>query len=529
MLIGTATALALAMILSLRVVRPIEKVSRASASIAEGRFLSSEPPKRTRYLPIELSELQERFHDMVGRLRENITTINGLAYVDSVTGIGNRTVLQRCLDGAMTQQIKGALLLIDLDGFKAVNDVHGHDVGDQVLQVVGARLCRVLGLERLSDGKLETFGNAKQFDGSRVQVARMGGDEFAVWLPHAETDDAENLAQEIVAALREPILAGGANASIGASVGVARSPENATDRSNLVKAADLALYDAKNGGKNRHTLFTPALRETLDAQRRLAEEIEAGLANGEFTPFFQPQFSLPDRSIKGVEALARWIHPQRGQLEPSCFLPTAREMGVLQKIDETVFEQSVQLLSDLAKSGATVGSLAVNVSEERLRSQDFLRALDHMPELPFEVRFELVETMVLDKIEGRLAWTLDRIREDGHKLDLDDFGSANASVLGLMNVEPAHLKIDRKLISGMQSGHVSVRLVRSIIEMGHSLDIPIIAEGAEDLSTVERLEEMRCDLVQGYALARPMSIDRLEAFLRDYRPMRPDTPLSEAG
>ena len=187
------------------------------------------------------------------------------------------------------------------------------------------------------------------------------------------------------------------------------------------------------------------------------------------------------------------------------------------------------LLSDLAEAGSPVASLAINVSEERLTSESFHEALNDLPDLPFELRFELVETMALDRIEGRLAWTLDQIKEYGHKLDLDDFGSANASVLGLMNVEPAHLKIDRKLITGMGQGSVAERLVRSIIEMGHSLDVPIIAEGAEDLSIVELLEGMRCDFVQGYALAMPMNIDALERFLQTYRPGQTEAQDQAAG
>lgn len=529
LLIGATAAFCLAIMISLRVVRPVESITRAATLIADGSFVDLKAPGKARLLPIELSELQTRFVSMVTRLRENMATINGLAFVDPVTGLGNRSVLQQSVDGAVSRDIHGALMLLDLDGFKAVNDIHGHDVGDRVLRAVGERLCTVLGVQRLADGEHENIGGAGQFDGSTPQLTRLGGDEFAIWLPDHDTEIADVLAQDIVANLREPILVDGANATIGASVGVAQFPEDAADRSELVKAADLAMYDAKKSGKNKRCIFTPALRKALDEKRQLAEEIEIGLERGEFVPFFQPQFSLPDRKITGVEALVRWVHPKRGHLLPHSFLGTAQEIGVIERIDEITFEKSVQGLFHLKQSGLHIESLAVNVSEERLKSPKFLKALNDLPTLPFELRFELVENMVLDRIEGRLAWTLDCIREYGHKLDLDDFGSANASVLGLMNVEPAHLKIDRHLVIGMDDGNVAERLVRSIVEMGHSLGIPIIAEGAEDMDAVMALEEMRCDFVQGFALARPMNIGNLGQFLRSYQKGQNMGQLSPAG
>ena len=217
---------------------------------------------------------------MIRRLRDNIATINGLAYVDNVTGLGNRTVLQSCLGSATASGTHGVLFLLDLDGFKDVNDIHGHDVGDRVLEVVGLRICKILGVDRLSNVELESFGGAEQFDGSRVQVVRMGRDEFAIWLPKTNQEMADQLSRDMLKALREPVLVDGAHARIGASIGGAQFPKDATDRNELVKAADLALYDAKRAGKNRLTLFAPALRAALDEKRKLSGEIEQGLERG---------------------------------------------------------------------------------------------------------------------------------------------------------------------------------------------------------------------------------------------------------
>ncbi|MEL6520983.1 MAG: EAL domain-containing protein [Pseudomonadota bacterium] len=516
--IGTAMALLLAYMVSLRVVRPLEQVSQASTAIASGSSMVLSPPKLSRLLPVELRDLQIQFYEMVERLRGNITTINGLAYVDSLTGLANRTVLQKCLESAIDQKVAGTLVLIDLDGFKLINDDHGHDAGDVVLETVAARLCKLVGVPRLADSKLSDIGHGQIFDGRCVKVARLGGDEFAIWLPHLSSTGVDRLAHDIVSGLRARMTIGEASVTVGASIGSARFPADAADRASLTKAADLALYDAKNAGKNRTVVFTPALRQALDEQRRLAEELKEGLERQEIVPFFQPQFSLSDRKVSGVEALARWRHGERGLLLPDSFLPLAEELGLTHEIDKVIFHQSLDQMLSLSKMGQQIGSLALNVSSERLISQAFRVELDQLPALPFDLRFELVETMILDQVDGRLAWTLDRIREDGHKLDLDDFGSGHASVLGLLNVEPAHLKIDKKLVQGVGSEGVIERLVQSIIEMAHSLNVPVIAEGAEDMIVVDRLEEMGCDFVQGYALGKPMPFTALSQFLRTYNP-----------
>jgi predicted signal transduction protein with EAL and GGDEF domain len=516
LLIGTISALTLALIVSWRVVRPLEQISHASAMIADGKLSVPKPDERARFLPTELRELQNQFHKMVRRLGENMSTINVLIYVDAITGLGNRAFFQKSLDVALSNGDQGSLLLIDLDGFKSVNDMHGHDGGDKVLRILGNRLCQIAGIPRLEEttrttvDDLSTCGNASAF------VSRLGGDEFVMWLPTANGEDVKAAAESILTQMRDKIYINDIEVKMGASVGIARYPRDGADRTNLVKAADLAMYEAKKSGKNQYLSFLTEMKTAVIAKRQLGHEIEAGLRNGQFLPYFQPQFSLPDRRISGVEALARWQHPERGLLNPSDFIDTAEEVGLLTEIDATILEQSVQCLSELAKTDMKIASLAVNISEKRLISPDLLETLSHFPILPFELRFELLETMTLDKIEGRLAWTLDIIREKGYLLDLDDFGSANASVLGLMNVEPSHLKIDRNLIMGMKAGNVAERLVRSIIEMGHSLEIPIIAEGAEDMTCVRLLEALDCDFVQGFALARPGSYENLVAFVQSY-------------
>ena len=511
---GVASALALALLVSLRVVRPIEQISRASSKIAGGEFGLPDLQGSSRLLPVEFNELSRRFREMVLRLRENLSTINALAYQDPVTGLGNRTYLHQQLDNALSAGDAGALMLIDLDGFKSVNDMHGHDVGDKVLESVGRRLCAVLGVPRLADNDLE---EARQISPDAFRsplVTRLGGDEFAIWLPAEHVYRVAEYAALIVERIKEPIVLNDAHIRIGVSVGFACYPEQADNRSDLMKAADLAMYDAKKAGKERFVAYSPALRTAIQTERRLTAEIMSGLEKGQFLPFFQPQFKLPDQTVAGVEALVRWNHPERGLLSPQDFLETARELNLLADIDAMMLEQSVGLLKNLGDQGLEVPALAVNLSEERLTSPEFPDALQLVRDLPFELRFELVETMALDKLDAEIAEVLDQIRAAGCLLDLDDFGVANASVLGLMNIEPSHIKIDRNLVFGIEPGNTFERLVRSIVEMGHSLNIPVIAEGADRLEQVERLSLMTCDYAQGYALAKPMHVDDLAVFLK---------------
>ncbi|WP_035900234.1 EAL domain-containing protein [Labrenzia sp. DG1229] len=513
LIIGVAFALALALLVSLRVVRPLEQITRASSRIADGELTLPELQGGSRFLPVEFNELSKRFREMVFRLRENMSTINALAYQDLVTGLGNRTFLHQQLDDAIFAEHAGALMLIDLDGFKSVNDMYGHDVGDKVLEVVGARLCDVLSIRKPADPKSGTPGQEASNSWLHPFVTRVGGDEFAIWVPSAKQDQISAQAKQIVERIREPIVVDVAKATIGASVGIAHFPSDGKDRAGLMKAADLAMYDAKKAGKDRFVAYTPALMTAVLHERELGREIEAGLETGQFLPFFQPQFRLPDRSLSGVEALVRWKHPEKGLLTPKDFLETARELKFLADIDAMMLKRSAKLLCGLSQAGIAIPSLAVNISEERLQAPDFVSSLQTLGDLPFELRFELVETMALDNLDDQLAATLEQIREAGFLLDLDDFGVANASVLGLMNVEPSHIKIDRNLVSGVEQGNVFERLVHSIIGMGHSLGIPIIAEGADTLEQVERLAAMNCDFAQGFALAKPMGIDDLSEFL----------------
>lgn len=512
--IGVASALALALLVSLRVVRPIEQISRASSKIAGGEFGLPDLQGSSRLLPVEFNELSRRFREMVLRLRENLSTINALAYQDLVTGLGNRTYLHQQLDNAIAAGHGGALMLIDLDGFKAVNDVHGHDVGDRVLEVVGKRLCAVFGVARLADIEPEETSKISPDAFRSSLVTRLGGDEFAIWIPAEHIDRAEDYAALIVERIKEPIVLDDAHIRIGVSVGFACCPEHAENRSDLMKAADLAMYDAKKAGKDRFVAYSPALRTAVQTERKLTAEIMNGLEKGQFLPFFQPQFKLPEKTVAGVEALVRWDHPERGLLSPQDFLETARELNLLAGIDAMMLEQSVGLMKSLCEQGIDIQALAVNLSEERLMSPDFPGALHRVRELPFDLRFELAETMALDNLGAETAALLDQIRAAGCLLDLDDFGVANASVLGLMNIEPSHIKIDRNLVFGIEPGNTFERLVRSIVDMGHSLNIPVIAEGADTLEQVERLSLMTCDYAQGYALAKPMHVDDLAEFLK---------------
>lgn len=518
LLIGTGLAFLLSLILSIRIVRPVERVTMASQEISNGRLFNLDELEPSRFAPIELTTLQSRFKDMVQRLRENMRTINQLAFVDTVTGLGNRRVMQKCLDKVDACRAEGALLLLDLDGFKSVNDDYGHDIGDDVLRQVGERIKAAV--HELASGELELDGleNEIDFDISSVHIARMGGDEFAIWNPSDSQISTEALAQLIIGAISAPFEVGDLRAIIGVSIGTAVFPCDAQNKTTLLKAADVALYKAKSAGRNRHEMVTATLLKTKQAERALATELKIALENGDIIPYYQPQFDLPNLHVTGVEALARWKHPERGVLFPSDFLPLAREMGLLKLLDEVIMDTSVKQMSQLAKRGINIPALSLNLSEERLGHPGLISSVQNLPDAPFEIRFELLETLALDSIEGHVAHALDAIRKLGHRIDLDDFGASNASLLGLLNVDPSHLKIDRMLVAQISNSPIAERLVKTVIEMGHSLGILIISEGVEDLETLQRLIRLGSDTVQGNFLATAMDFESLAAFLAEYEP-----------
>ena len=387
-----------------------------------------------------------------------------------------------------------ALLQVDLDGFKRINDTLGHPAGDAMLIHTAKTISR-----HLRQGDF---------------VARTGGDEFVV-VCNADHGmiGMDELARRIIEDVSKPTDFEGHECRLGMSIGIAGASGRAVDRQRLLVNADLALYRAKSLGRNRFEFYTAALQAEVSKAKRLADSIIGGLERGEFIPYFQPQVDAQTFEIVGVEALARWRHPTRGVLPPSEFISTAEEIAVIGAIDQVVLEGALAQIRNWRAAGLRPPRLSVNVSLRRMHEEALIETMSQLNIEPGELSFELVESIYLDERDERFSRTVQRLKALGVDIEIDDFGSGYASIVSLTKIMPRRLKIDRQLITPIVHSPAQRRLVGSIVDIGRSLDIEIVAEGVETMAHARVARGLGCDILQGYAFARPMAAEELEAFL----------------
>ena len=417
---------------------------------------------------------------------------------DFLTKLPNRMYMERVLDQHVARcSSKGggvALLHVDLDGFKQINDTLGHPAGDAML-VHTATIIR----RNLREGDF---------------VARTGGDEFVIVCnADAGMEGLDALARQIIDSVRQPTVFEGHECRLGMSIGIAGAFGGAVDRYRLLVNADLALYRAKSLGRNRFEFYTAALHEETLNTKRTADCIIRGLERGEFIPYYQPQFDASTHEVVGVEALARWRHPTRGIVAPSEFVPIAEDLAVIGAIDRTILEQSLDRFRRWRSLGYLVPRFSVNVSLRRLHDESLVQGLRDLNIEPGIVSFELVETIYLDERDDSFSRTIDQIKALGIDIEIDDFGTGYASIVSLTKLKPRRLKIDRQLVTPIVRSDAQRRLVQSIVDIGRSLDIEIVAEGVETMEHARMLRDLGCDILQGYAFAKPMSGEDLEGFL----------------
>jgi len=345
-------------------------------------------------------------------------------------------------------------------------------------------------------------------------VARIGGDEFVVLCANAQLDELAALAEEIICRMREPVAYQGHECRFGVSIGIAAeiAPDIAPKR--LLINADIALYRAKRRGRNRFEFFTSILQAEIVHTKRVADEILSGLEQNAFEAFYQPQFDAHTLDVSGVEALARWRHPLRGILPPDHFMRIAEELNVVTAIDRIVLEQTLRDYRQWMQHGWNIPKVSVNVSSRRLHDEELLEGLRKLDFDPGVVSFELVESIFLDESDEIVTTNIEQIKQLGIDIEIDDFGTGYASIISLMKLKPSRLKIDRQLVAPIVDSPPQRHLVRSIIDIGRSLGIGVVAEGVETMEHAAILRDLGCDYLQGYAFARPMSGDRLSEFLR---------------
>ncbi|MEE4208528.1 MAG: bifunctional diguanylate cyclase/phosphodiesterase [Parvularcula sp.] len=416
---------------------------------------------------------------------------------DPLSGLLNRRglraeVLRSCSKSARWT----CVFQIDLDGFKRVNDTHGHETGDLVLVETASRIASLLPRS--------------------AAIARVGGDEFTIFAVDVDDATAEELALEIIARVSEPFAAPGQLIRISASVGYTST--TAVMRESLDKLmhdADLALYTAKRLGKNRVAQYSAHLRASLEESELHVREIECALEESQFEPWFQPQHDTNTGAVTGIEVLARWRHPEKGILAPPSFLHSLKELGREGDLDEMMLTDALNKIRQLEDNNINVPRISFNLSLARVRDPHLVERLNRLPKPKARIAIEIVETIMFEELSAHDLSRIQELRDLGIEIDVDDFGTGHASMIALTGVHPHRIKIDRSLVSGSAENDKKCVLLSSIADIAHTLGIGMIAEGVETIEELEQVAALGVSEVQGYLFSPALSTTNLGVYLQD--------------
>ena len=431
-----------------------------------------------------------------------------MAMHDSLTDLENRHQLDEflrelhALSMSLTLENKKdwlEVLHIDLNKFKEINDKYGHQFGDEVLITASRQL--------------------KAIDKNTGNIFRMGGDEFLIIrYHHGKTSSIDRYSpafpEKIIRGFSDLFNIKGEMIPIDVSIGVVIRPLASLDIQNTLFDVDIALYSAKEKGKSCYALFSSPLRAERLEKQQLASDLERALEMDEICPYYQPKVDASTLALVGVEALARWHHPERGILTPDKFLPIAKERGLVGDIDRIIFQHVCQDIKQWSSEGYDVPSVSINLSAARLEDPSLLNDLKSASLPKGKISFELLETIYLDEVSDDLIETLTAIRDLGVCIEIDDFGSGHASIVSLLRIAPDRLKIDRAFVKDMTTSPQSYNLLKQIVDIGKNLNIPVTAEGVETQQQAIALAEFGCDMLQGYLFGKPCNVSEFtEAYI----------------
>jgi len=481
----------------------------------------------------EMTELAYWFNTFIERL-QNLTTestaeIKRLAYTDTLTNLPNRRMFLNCLDEEI-EHLKAsegkslAVMFLDLDNFKPVNDQFGHDAGDELLRVVARRLVATV---RDTDNVSSNFGSGdssgnqaeKMLDHKPGQsvVARLAGDEFMLIISNLDTQEqAIAVAQRIRQSMMQPVSIEGNDCTVGVSIGICLYPDYANNADKLINNADIAMYDAKNSGKNKYRLYDPALKEASDLKTRMEKAIKTAVENDELSLLYQPKFRLKDRQLVGAEALLRWKSNSHGTFTPADFISIAETSGKIRDFDDWVMRTVIDQLaqwesSDIEPVEISLNFSALQASRPNLTTAMFDIAGDKQ-HLMQQIEIEITETSAIENINLVEDNILD-LKKAGMKIAMDDFGAGHSSLTLLTRCPIDTLKIDREVIQEIHSDSRSRIIVQSMIDLASSLDVTVCAEGIEFKEQVHVLSEMNCEFGQGYYFSEPLSAAQLTTLM----------------
>ncbi|OHC72748.1 MAG: hypothetical protein A3H93_16790 [Rhodocyclales bacterium RIFCSPLOWO2_02_FULL_63_24] len=423
------------------------------------------------------------------------------AYHDGLTDLPNRLMFGENLELTIAQAERtgqqAAILLMDLDHFKFVNDTLGHDHGDKLLLAVAERLKATL---RKGD-----------------TLARMGGDEFTLLLPQIkDTDEIAAVIKKIVTNLTTPFRVGDDELTVTASIGISSYPQDGTTPEELLKNADSALYQAKEAGRNTYIFFTAAMTARAKERIVVENELRHALSSGEIEVFYQPKMRIRDQRITGMEALVRWNHPSRGLVGPKDFIAIAEETGQIIPLGKLVLEEACRQTVEWHRQGWDKLRVAVNLSAYQFRDEGLFDAITHILEQtgidPHLLEIELTESVVMHDAEASIELLL-MLKRMGIGLAIDDFGTGYSSLSYLKRLPFDTLKVDQSFVRDVTTDHHSAELVRTIIGMAHGFKLEVIAEGVETQEQLDFLRKHDCDVIQGYLLAKPLTAREFKLLL----------------
>jgi len=445
----------------------------------------------------------------VSQLKEARLRMEELAYVDGLTGLANRLLfrdrLEQVLKGLQRSAGSAALLYLDLDEFKRINDSLGHDVGDAVLMKVAESL--------------------RQCVRHQDTVARMGGDEFVILLTDIDgMAGASSVARKIMQTMAKPIQLLKKEILITPSIGITLAPADSLNADILLKNADMAMYKAKSLGRNNFQFFTEEMNAKIVDHLTIENDLRQAIEKNELYMVYQPQCSIKYKKIAGIEALVRWKHPQKGELSPDYFIPIAETAGLMVKLGKWVLRTACREFKQLEKQGINNITLSVNLSTRQFRDQYLIETIQNiLAETDFKalhLELEITETTLMEQIDHAIE-LLDQIKALGISLTIDDFGTGYSSLNYLKRLPIDTLKIDKTFIEDIPNDKDDMEISAAVIAMAHKLGLSVVAEGVASEEQWQFLEKNHCDIVQGYLLGKPMRVDDLLTFLKNKRCTRP--------
>ena len=445
-----------------------------------------------------------RFSQLASRLDEALNRekqLGLLSQIDPLTRILNRAAFLAELERAIERRRAGgtpfALLTIDLDRFRNVNHLHGHGVGDMLLVEVARRL-----------GTFQTIGTT---------IARLGGDEFGLLIENETVVDlSRRVARRLIDSIAAPVWVPQGVLSIGATIGIATSELAESNAEDLLRAANIALGEAKQGGRGTFYYFEASMGEALRRRSTLETDLRRAISSGEIVPFYQPLVALEDGRLTGFEVLARWDHPRYGLIQPAAFIPMAEELG---RVGDLFYRILASACADAKTWPAELG-LSVNVSPTQFAEPQFasriLAIIGSAGLAPNRLELEITENALVDEVASAKLM-LTALRDAGVAVALDDFGTGYSSLRPLNDLPIDRLKIDRLFLEGARQNIENWKIVRAIVQLAHSLDMETTAEGIEIADVAEILRDVGCDIGQGYLFGKPLSSAATAAWLNDIR------------